>query len=68
MGWETFTGQVIKIVDRYGGANLPDKSGGPTGVGRGIVFIAWGAHAASIVDGLDKVGKMLFYSSLFPDG
>ena len=55
-GWEKFTDFVIQMVDEYGGANLssPDASGG-TGFGRGIVFLAWGAHAAKRVVRLDKV-------------
>ena len=55
-GWEKFTDYVIQMVDEYGGANLssPYASGG-TGFGRGIVFLAWGAHAAKRVAGLDKV-------------
>ena len=50
-GWETFTDKVIEIVDKYGGANLGDTKG----VGRGIVFMAWGAWAAKRVEKLDKV-------------
>lgn len=50
-GWETFTAKVIEVVDKYGGANLE----GANGVGRGIVFLAWGAWAAKCVEKLDKV-------------
>ena len=50
-GWETFTAKVIDVVDKYGGANLGETNG----VGRGIVFLAWGAWAAKCVDRLDKV-------------
>ena len=50
-GWEQFTDQVIEAVDRYGGANLGEKSG----VGRGVVFLAWGAWAAKRVAKLSKV-------------
>lgn len=50
-GWEQFTDRVIEVVDRYGGANLGNKSG----VGRGVVFLAWGAWAAKRVAKLDKV-------------
>lgn len=62
-GWEKFTDYVIQMVDEYGGANLssPDASGG-TGFGRGVVFLAWGAHAAKRVVRLDKV---IFSSFLF---
>lgn len=50
-GWETFTDKVIDIVDKYGGANIGDTRG----VGRGIVFLAWGAWAAKRVAKLDEV-------------
>ena len=55
-GWEKFTDYIIQMVDAYGGANLlsPDASGG-TGFGRGVVFLAWGAHAAKRVVRLDQV-------------
>ncbi|KAL1747122.1 uracil-DNA glycosylase-like protein [Schizophyllum fasciatum] len=39
-GWETFTERVIEV---------------PTGVGRGVVFLAWGKAAAARVAKLDKV-------------
>ena len=68
------------MVDEYGGANLssPDASGG-TGFGQGVVFLAWGAHAAKRVVGLDQVIFFLpfflveinlffvFYSEQTPD-
>ena len=44
-GWETFTDKVIDVVDKYGGANLSDSNG----VGRGIVFLAWGSPAGKRV-------------------
>jgi uracil-DNA glycosylase len=51
------------MVGEYGGANLasPDASEG-TGFSRGIVFLAWGAHAAKRVVELDQV---IFLSFLF---
>ncbi|QRV84210.1 Uracil DNA glycosylase superfamily [Ceratobasidium sp. AG-Ba] len=49
-GWETFTEAVVKAVDKYGGANLPNGNG----VGKGVVFLAWGSWAAKRVAGLDK--------------
>ncbi|KAF8608151.1 uracil-DNA glycosylase [Ceratobasidium sp. AG-I] len=48
-GWEPFTDAVVKAVDKYGGASLP----GASGVGKGVVFLAWGAWAAKRVAGLD---------------
>ena len=55
-GWEQFTDRVIETVDRYGGANLGEKSG----VGRGVVFLAWGAWAAKRVAKLSKVRSIPF--------
>jgi uracil-DNA glycosylase len=53
-GWETFTDKVVDIVDKYGGANLGGSLKG-SGIGRGIVFLAWGAWAAKRVAKLSKV-------------
>ncbi|KAH9856542.1 uracil-DNA glycosylase [Lenzites betulinus] len=64
-GWEQFTDKVIDIVDRYGGANLGDRSAASAGRGRGIVFLAWGAWAAKRVAKLDKK-KHLILSSAHP--
>ena len=66
-GWEKFTDYVIQMVDAYGGANLssPYAPGG-TGFGRGVVFLAWGAHAAKRVVGLDKVIFPSFSPLTFP--
>ena len=66
-GWEKFTDYVVQMVDDYGGANLssPDAAGG-TGFGRGVVFLAWGAHAAKRVVGLDQVIFPFPFSSHFP--
>ena len=50
-GWEQFTDRVIEVVDRYGGANLGAKSG----LGQGVVFLAWGSWAAKRVSKLSKV-------------
>lgn len=56
-GWEEFTDRVVDIVDKYGGANLPGVGMGSdsTGVGRGVVFLAWGAFASKRVAKLNKV-------------
>lgn len=62
-GWEIFTEYVIQMVDRYGGANLPSQdASGDSGFGRGVVFLAWGAHAAKRVVKLDQVISFLFFS------
>ncbi|KAH0585053.1 hypothetical protein H2248_008319 [Termitomyces sp. 'cryptogamus'] len=56
-GWEEFTDRVVNIVDKYGGANLPTVGAGSNsaGIGRGVVFLAWGAPAGKRVAKLDKV-------------
>ncbi|KAJ8072844.1 uracil DNA glycosylase [Marasmius tenuissimus] len=61
-GWEAFTSKVVKVVDQYGGANLGSES---TGIGRGVVFLAWGNFAAERVSGLDK-SKHLVLTSAHP--
>jgi len=60
-GWEQFTDRVIEVVDRYGGANLGAKSG----LGQGVVFLAWGSWAAKRVSKLSKA-KHLILSSAHP--
>lgn len=52
-GWEQFTDRVVEVVDKYGGANLGRSESG--GIGRGVVFLAWGAWAAKRVSKLSKV-------------
>lgn len=52
-GWEEFTDRVVDVVDKYGGANLP--TGIDSGIGRGVVFLAWGSWAAKRVAKLNKV-------------
>jgi uracil-DNA glycosylase len=54
-GWEAFVREVVKAVDRWGGASL-----GSTGVGEGVVFMAWGANAQDRVKGLNKVRPLFF--------
>ena len=57
-GWETFTDKVVEVVDKYGGANLGSPSGANrSGLGRGIVFLAWGAWAAKRVGKLSKASR-----------
>ncbi|KAF5367126.1 hypothetical protein D9758_003995 [Tetrapyrgos nigripes] len=58
-GWEQFTDKVVDVVNKYGGANLP--SGG--GVGRGVVFMAWGAFAQERVAKLDKTKHLILTSA-----
>lgn len=58
-GWEEFTDKVVDVVDKYGGANLlseanPDMNG----IGRGVVFLAWGSWASKRVAKLNKVSSL----------
>ncbi|KAG5651739.1 hypothetical protein H0H81_007592 [Sphagnurus paluster] len=66
-GWEEFTDKVVDVVDKYGGANLPAGGAGSdsAGVGRGVVFLAWGAWAAKRVAKLNQ-GKHLILKSAHP--
>ncbi|KAF5382070.1 hypothetical protein D9615_004281 [Tricholomella constricta] len=66
-GWEEFTDRVVDVVDKYGGANLPTAGAGSesTGIGRGVVFIAWGAWAGKRVAKLSQ-GKHLILTSAHP--
>ncbi|KAF9466529.1 uracil-DNA glycosylase [Collybia nuda] len=65
-GWEDFTDRVVDVVDKYGGANLPTAGGSEgTGIGRGVVFLAWGAWAGKRVAKLGK-GKHLILTSAHP--
>ncbi|KAG7451075.1 uracil-DNA glycosylase [Guyanagaster necrorhizus] len=63
-GWEQFTDKVVDVIDKYGGANLPSKlAQADTGLGRGIVFLAWGAWAAKRVAKLDKTKHLILTSA-----
>ncbi|KAF8824886.1 hypothetical protein HHX47_DHR7000181 [Lentinula edodes] len=62
-GWERFTDKVIDVVDRWGGASIKiGSSGEASGVGRGVVFLAWGAFAEKRVARLNKVGHFTLFS------
>lgn len=65
-GWENFTDKVIAIVDKWGGANLPANSSAKVGVGRGVVFMAWGSWAQKRVSGLNRVSQTLIPPRLLP--
>ncbi|KAH7106282.1 uracil-DNA glycosylase-like protein [Auriculariales sp. MPI-PUGE-AT-0066] len=64
-GWEQFTAAVISVIDRYGGAALRDRSGEMAGVGKGVVFMAWGRQAQNAVAKLSKT-KHLILESVHP--
>jgi len=59
-GWEKFTEKVVAVIDKWGGANLPTVATNSTnkaGVGRGVVFMAWGSWAQKRVHGLNRVSQ-----------
>ena len=61
-GWEKFTDKVIAVIDKWGGSNLPTadtNSVTRTGIGRGVVFMAWGSWAQKRVTGLNRVSRDL---------
>ncbi|KAF9064183.1 uracil-DNA glycosylase-like protein [Rhodocollybia butyracea] len=63
-GWERFTQKVIDIVDKYGGASIKSSaSGEASGVGRGVVFLAWGAFAQKRVAQLNKTKHLILKSA-----
>ncbi|KAK0204708.1 uracil-DNA glycosylase-like protein [Desarmillaria ectypa] len=63
-GWEQFTDKVVDVIDKYGGANLSSKLAQvDTGLGRGVVFLAWGAWAAKRVAKLDKTKHLILTSA-----
>ncbi|EIW84224.1 uracil-DNA glycosylase [Coniophora puteana RWD-64-598 SS2] len=62
-GWEEFTDKVVDVVDRYGGANLGGGSSELSGIGRGVVFLAWGSWAAQRVAKLNKTKHLILTSA-----
>ncbi|KAJ3567889.1 hypothetical protein NP233_g6074 [Leucocoprinus birnbaumii] len=65
-GWEQFTDKVVDVVDRYGGANISSATEGDSdthGVGRGVVFLAWGAWAAKRVEKLSTAKHLILKSA-----
>lgn len=58
-GWETFTDKLVDLVDQFGGSGEVGKQS------QGVVFLAWGAHAAKRVAKLDK-NKHLILTSPHP--
>ncbi|EGN99088.1 hypothetical protein SERLA73DRAFT_181897 [Serpula lacrymans var. lacrymans S7.3] len=62
-GWEEFTDKVVDVVDRYGGANLANGDSDVSGIGRGVVFLAWGAWAAKRVAKLNETKHLILKSA-----
>ncbi|KIK62539.1 hypothetical protein GYMLUDRAFT_41999 [Collybiopsis luxurians FD-317 M1] len=63
-GWEKFTDKIIECVDKYGGASIKNGSSGEaSGIGRGVVFLAWGAYAEKRVAKLNKTKHLILKSA-----
>ncbi|ORX41101.1 uracil-DNA glycosylase-like protein [Kockovaella imperatae] len=63
-GWETFTAAVLKVItSRMAPTNLKDSDHVPGA--KGVVFMAWGAHAQKMCTGVDK-NKHLVLRSAHP--
>ncbi|KXN91672.1 Uracil-DNA glycosylase [Leucoagaricus sp. SymC.cos] len=64
-GWEQFTEKVVEVVDRYGGANISGwkQDSEANGIGRGVVFLAWGNWAAKRVQKLDHKKHLILKSA-----
>ncbi|KAF8342122.1 uracil-DNA glycosylase [Cantharellus anzutake] len=63
-GWELFTDTVISLIDKYGGRQgLGSLSKTNGGIGRGVVFLAWGAPAGKRVAKLDKKKHLILTSA-----
>lgn len=62
-GWEQFTAAVLKVViSRLAPTSSQEKGHGANGV----VFMAWGAHAAKMIVGVDEVCFVLLIDILQP--
>lgn len=57
-GWEVFTQKLVDLVDMYGGSGEVGKRG------KGVVFMAWGAHAAKRVAKLDGTKHLILKSAV----
>ncbi|OWZ61269.1 uracil-DNA glycosylase [Cryptococcus neoformans] len=57
-GWDQFTAAVLKVVTN----RLAPASGSNVG-GNGVVFMAWGAHAAKMCAGIDTNKHLLLKSA-----
>ncbi|KAK1923015.1 putative uracil DNA N-glycosylase [Papiliotrema laurentii] len=60
-GWETFTAAVLRVVTER---LSPSEGEGHVPGAKGVVFMAWGAHAQKMCAGVDK--KHLVLSSAHP--
>lgn len=48
-GWESFTAAILKVITSR---LTPTENTGA----HGVVFMAWGKHAQTMISGVDKVG------------
>ncbi|WWD20610.1 uracil-DNA glycosylase [Kwoniella shandongensis] len=66
-GWDQFTAAVLKVVTARlaPGPSVAADKGEKVAGGNGVVFMAWGAHAAKMCAGVDK-NKYLILKSAHP--
>jgi uracil-DNA glycosylase len=55
-GWETFTAAVLRVVTER---LSPSESADHVPGAKGVVFMAWGAHAQKMCAGVDKVSTSM---------
>jgi uracil-DNA glycosylase len=54
-GWESFTAAILRVITSR---LTPTENTGA----HGVVFMAWGKHAQTMISGVDKVSPSLFLS------
>ncbi|WVQ63174.1 uracil-DNA glycosylase [Kwoniella botswanensis] len=64
-GWDTFTAAVLKVVTSRlaPGPSLLAASDDKVPGAKGVVFMAWGAHAAKMCAGVDKTKHLILKSA-----
>jgi len=62
-GWETFTAAVLRVVTER---LSPSESADHVPGAKGVVFMAWGAHAQKMCAGVDKVSVTINPTSEAP--
>jgi uracil-DNA glycosylase len=61
-GWETFTAAVLRVVTER---LSPSESADHVPGAKGVVFMAWGAHAQKMCAGVDKVRAAVSLAQAF---
>ncbi|WRT70579.1 uracil-DNA glycosylase [Kwoniella shivajii] len=64
-GWDTFTAAVLKVVTSRlsPGPSIASAVGEKVPGGNGVVFMAWGAHAAKMCAGVDNKKHLILKSA-----